>query len=153
MQTQIRTATKEDLPIIQAIARNTIDKCYRPFLGDEGVDWFINSGESDKELESNIANCDIMLKGNVIVAFTIYFDELIHLMMVDVNQHRKGLGAELLVHTEKMLFERGCQKIRLETFEGNIQAINFYNKNSWSITKKETGEEFGFTRIFFEKSG
>jgi hypothetical protein len=38
---------------MQDIARRTIDRCYRSFFGDEGVDWFINSGESDKELRGN----------------------------------------------------------------------------------------------------
>ncbi len=41
----IRKAQTDDLPIMQDIAKRTIDKCYRSFVGDEGVDWFINSGE------------------------------------------------------------------------------------------------------------
>lgn len=77
---------------MQDIARRTIDKCYRSFLGDEGVDSFINTGESDRELRKHIGHCDIALRENAIVAFSIYFDDLIHLMMVDVGQHRTGIG-------------------------------------------------------------
>ena len=47
---------------MQEIARRTIDKCYRSFLGDEGVDWFINSGEADKELQKYINNCDVVIQ-------------------------------------------------------------------------------------------
>lgn len=148
---QIHKASLKDLPIIQEIARNTIDKCYRSFLGNEGVDWFINSGESDKELETNLSNCDVLLQDNSIVAFTIYFDDLIHLMMVDVNLHRNGLGSKLLSHSEGQLFNQGNSIIRLETFEGNQQAINFYKKNGWSLVKKEKDKEHDFFRIFFEK--
>ena len=148
---QIHKASLEDLPIIQEIARNTIDKCYRSFLGNEGVDWFINSGESDKELETNLSNCDVLLQDNSIVAFTIYFDDLIHLMMVDVNLQRNGLGSKLLSHSEGQLFNQCNSIIRLETFEGNQQAINFYKKNGWSIVKKEKDKEHDFFRIFFEK--
>ena len=36
---QIRKAQADDLPAMQAIARRTIDKCYRTFLGDEGVEY------------------------------------------------------------------------------------------------------------------
>ena len=86
---QIRKAQADDLSEIQDIARRTIDKSYRSFLGDEGVDWFINSGESDRELQKHIENCDVLLKDNAIVAFTIYFEDLIHLMMVDVSLHRQ----------------------------------------------------------------
>ena len=65
---QVRKAQADDLPMMQRIARRTIDKCYRSFLGDEGVDWFINSGESDRELEKHIENCDVLLSDNAIVA-------------------------------------------------------------------------------------
>ncbi len=147
----IRKAQSNDLPIMQEIARRTIDKCYRSFLGDEGVDWFINSGEADKELQKYINNCDVVIQENTIVAFSIYFEDLIHLMMVDVVLHRTGIGSKLLAHSEHQLIACGYQTIRLETFEGNHQAINFYLKNGWSITMKQEDKEHGFIRVFFEK--
>ncbi len=147
----IRKAQSNDLPIMQEIARRTIDKCYRSFLGDEGVDWFINSGEADKELQKYINNCDVVIQENTIVAFSIYFEDLIHLMMVDVVLHRTGIGSKLLAHSEHQLIACGYITIRLETFEGNHQAINFYLKNGWSITMKQEDKEHGFIRVFFEK--
>jgi GNAT superfamily N-acetyltransferase len=147
----IRKAQSNDLPIMQEIARRTIDKCYRLFLGDEGVDWFINSGEADKELQKYINNCDMVIQENTIVAFSIYFEDLIHLMMVDVVLHRTGIGSKLLAHSEHQLIACGYITIRLETFEGNNQAINFYLKNGWSITMKQEDKEHGFIRVFFEK--
>ena len=136
---------------MQEIARRTIDKCYRSFLGDEGVDWFINSGESDKELQRHLDNCDLVIKNNTVVGFSIYFKDLIHLMMVDVAMQRNGIGSKLLTHSGQQLFARGNAIIRLETFEGNHQAINFYVKNGWSLLKHEEDQEHGFTRVFFEK--
>jgi hypothetical protein len=61
---QIRKAQAADLPAMQEIARRTIDKCYRSFLGDEAVDWYINSGESDKELEKHLDDCDVLLSND-----------------------------------------------------------------------------------------
>ncbi len=148
---QIRKAQADDLPRMQNIARRTIDKSYRSFLGDESVDWFINTGESDRELQKHIENCDVLLKENAIVAFAIYFKDLIHLMMVDVRLHRMGIGSRLLAHCESRLFARGHTTIRLETFDGNQQAINFYVKHGWSVTKKEKDKEHDFFRVFFEK--
>ena len=148
---KIRKAQSADLPIMQEIARRTIDKCYRSFLGDEGVDCFINSGESDKELRRHLDNCDLVIQDNAIVAFSIYFEDLIHLMMVDVTLHRTGIGSKLLMHSEQQLFARGNATIRLETFEGNHQAINFYIKNRWFLLKHEEDKEHGFIRVFFEK--
>ncbi len=148
---QFRRAQPGDLAIMQDIARRTIDRSYRSFLGDEGVDSFIKSGESDRELQKHIENCDVALGEDVIVGFSIYFDDLIHLMMVDVRLHRTGIGSLLLAHSESQLFGRGHKTIRLETFEGNHQAINFYVKNGWIVTTESKDEEYGFVRVLFEK--
>lgn len=151
-ETQIRRAVESDLPAMQEVARRTIDRCYRAFLGDEGVDWFINSGESDEELRRGLDNCDVILLDEIIVGFTIYFNDLIHLMMVDVDLHRSGLGSKLLSHAEKQLADAGNTTMRLETFEGNQQAISFYLKNGWQLTRREKDKEYGFVRVFFEKT-
>ena len=111
----IRKAQSNDLPIMQEIARRTIDKCYRSFLGEEGVDWFINSGEADKELQKYINNCNVVIQENTIVAFSICFEDLIHLMMVDVVLHRTGIGSKLLAHSEHQLIACGYITIRLSS--------------------------------------
>ena len=92
-----------------------------------------------------------MLDESQVVGFSIYFDDLIHLMMVDVARHRGGLGAHLLHHCEGQLLSRGNTTIRLETFEGNVQAIRFYEKNGWKEVRRAKDEEHDFVRVFFEK--
>ncbi|WP_406861338.1 hypothetical protein ABZO31_13135 [Streptomyces sp. HUAS MG47] len=49
----VRPALPEDLAVLQELARPTIDARYRPFLGNENVDWFINSGASDEHVDSH----------------------------------------------------------------------------------------------------
>ena len=147
----IRRALPTDLPTIQEIARRTIDQRYRVFLGDENVDWYLDSGQSDQELQQHLDSCDLLLINNSIAAFSIYFDDLIHLMMVDVALHRTGLGTKLLQFVELQLFQQGNQRIRLETFDGNTQAINFYQKNGWQNVDRLVDEEFNFVRLQFEK--
>ncbi len=75
-------------------------------LGNGGVDWFINSGGSDKDLQNHFENCDVLLKDDAIVEFLIYFKDLIHLMMVDVDLHRSGLGSILISHSKKIIRKR-----------------------------------------------
>lgn len=147
----IRPAKETDLPEMQALARKTINRRYRSFLGDENVDGFINSGSTDNEITRNLKHCEVLLKDDCIVGFIIYFDNIIHLMMVDADLQRQGLGSVLLSHAEEQLFKRGNSIIRLETFEDNRQAVNFYKKYGWTITKKERDKQTGFTRVFFEK--
>ncbi len=148
---QIRQARLDDLVEIQRIARRTIDRCYRPFLGDEGVDWYLNSGQLDSELSTHLNNCDVLLVDDAIVGFAICLENLIHLMMIDVERHREGLGSQLLAHCERELAKRGHCIGQLETFKGNGQAIAFYLKNKWRITGEQKDEEHDFVRVFFEK--
>jgi ribosomal protein S18 acetylase RimI-like enzyme len=72
-------------------------------------------------------------------------------MMVDADRHREGIGSRLLTHTEAVLAKRGVVRARLETFDGNEQAIRFYRKHGWSETGRAPDAEHGFTRVFFEK--
>ena len=149
---RIRKAAASDLEALQEFARRTIDCCYRPFLGDANVDWFIDSGESDRTIETHLDHCDVLLLCGVPVAHAVFFDDLIHLLMVDVRLHRQGIGSRLLAHCEAQLFAQGNTALRLETFEGNQQAIGFYLKNGWTITGKQQDPEHDFVRVCFSKS-
>ncbi len=148
---EIRKANANDLPKMQEIARRTIDKCYKSFLGDENVDWYINSGESDKEIQKHIENTDVLIRNDEIIAMAIYFEDFIHLMMVDVDLQRGGIGSQLLAHCEKQISNHGHLTMRLETFEANHQAVHFYKKNGWTITRKQKEEEMDVSRVFLEK--
>ncbi|MCR3884867.1 MAG: hypothetical protein NUK54_10910, partial [Methanothrix sp.] len=64
-----------DLPQMQYIDRHTIDMCYRSLLGDKGVDWFIDNGESGRELETHLPNYTVLLLYEKFAASTIYFDD------------------------------------------------------------------------------
>jgi ribosomal protein S18 acetylase RimI-like enzyme len=93
----------------------------------------------------------VLLKDGDIAAFTIYFEDFIHLMMVDVNLHRERIGSQLLAHCEKQISGNGYATIRLETFEPNLQAVNFYKKNGWRITGAQKEEGMDVNRVFLEK--
>ena len=147
----IRPAAENDLPAMQALARKTIRRSYRQFMDDEQVDAFINSSSSDHEIARHLKQCKVLEKEEHIVGFTIYFDNIIHLMMVDPDLHRQGLGGVLLAHAEDELFKLGNTIIRLTTFEDNRQAMNFYRKYGWKETKKEKDKSTGIRRVFFEK--
>ncbi|MCY9862339.1 GNAT family N-acetyltransferase [Vibrio coralliirubri] len=148
----IRKAQASDLASIQELARDTINACYRSFLGDEGVDWFINSGESDKEVEKQLSNCVVLESNNQIQGYCAFENDFVHILMVSPNIQRSGFGATLLKHVENEMSTLGHEHYRLETFKGNDQAIQFYLKNGWSIDREETDEEFGFVRVYLSKN-
>lgn len=147
----IRPASETDLPAMQALARRTINRRYRTFLSDNYIDNFINDGTMDTEIFNNISHCKALLQNDNLVGFTIFFDNIIHLMIIDPELHRQGLGTILLEHAETELFSRGNTVIRLVTYEDNHQAMNFYRKHGWKITKKERGKNSGAIKVFLEK--
>ena len=101
----IERAKKHQLNSIQIIARRTIKACYKSFLGDEAVEAYVLSGESDREIMKYLEQTDVMEENEQIYGFCIYFDDFIHLMMIDEVHQRNGLGSALLEHAEKMLFK------------------------------------------------
>ncbi len=148
----IRKATPADLPVLEEIARRNINASYRPILGDKAVDHFIDSGDFDREIETHIKDMDVLVTNGKIAGFAVYFDGLIHLMMIDVNQQGCGFGTRLLRNCEYQLNRFGHKTMRLEISEENEQALNFFQKNGWQIARKDKDPDHNFTRILLEKT-
>ncbi|MFJ4467835.1 GNAT family N-acetyltransferase [Streptomyces sp. NPDC089424] len=128
----IRPATGADLDELQALARRTIDTCYRGFLGDEAVEWFIGSGASDAHVKSHLERGGVhcLSQGGPIAGFSVLDGPTIDLMMIDPERHRRGLGRLLLRHAEETLLARYAT-VRLETFTANTGAMAFYEACGW----------------------
>ena len=140
MNTRIRKAKIEDLGFLQEISRRTIKNSYPSFLGEEAVYSYINSGLPNLYMQENINDCSVLLLNENIVGFSVCKNNLIDLMMIDCNFHRKGLGTILLQYMEQELF-KGYDELELESFENNNQANEFYKHNDWveSIRIQDSG--------------
>jgi GNAT superfamily N-acetyltransferase len=126
---------KDFLPIILVMAKDIILNNYISFLDKESIDNFINSKQCDKEIIDNVKNCEIMKLKNICIGFSITIENKIHLIMVDRKYQNKGHGTNLLKYIENKLFEK-YNEIELQTFEKNITANNFYNKNGWKKSEE-----------------
>ncbi|BCL18269.1 GNAT family N-acetyltransferase [Streptomyces tuirus] len=137
----IRPATGEDIDALQALARRTIDTCYRGFLGDEAVDWFIGSGASDAHVKSHLEQGGVhcLSQDGRIVGLSVLDGPTVDLMMVDPDHHRRGLGRLLLRHAEGTLLAQ-YSTIRLETFPDNARAKSFYEACGWVLGDRLEGE-------------
>ncbi|MGV9690807.1 N-acetyltransferase family protein [Streptomyces sp. NPDC003444] len=137
----LRPATGEDLADLQALARRTIDTCYRGFLGDEAVDWFIGSGASDAHVKTHLEQGEVhcLTQDGRIVGFSILDGPTVDLMMIDPDHHRRGLGRVLLRHAEETLLARHST-VRLETFPENTRAVAFYEACGWTLGGRLEGE-------------
>ena len=147
----IRPATSEDLPTLLAVLRCVIDRCYRPFLGDAAVEEYIGSGEADRELQQHFGDCMVLEHNNRVAGFIVFFDDRVQLLVVDLERHRTGMGSQLLNYAERMLFARGNEVIRLETFTGNQRAVKFFARRGWIESGRRKDERGQPERIQMEK--
>ncbi|MFC7977624.1 GNAT family N-acetyltransferase [Streptomyces cinereoruber] len=148
----VRPATGEDLGDLQALARRTIDTCYRGFLGDEAVDRFIGSGASDAHVKTHLERGGVhcLTQDGRIVGFSVIDGSTVDLTMVDPDHHRRGLGRLLLRHAEETLLAR-YPSIRLETFPDNTRAMSFYEACGWFLGDRLEGE--GPAKVEYTKGG
>lgn len=151
MRLEIRMAKTSDIHILQNIARRTIRADYSPFMGEKSVADFIDSGASDHYIADNIGNCTVICLEETVAGLSVCKKDLIDLMMIDFNYHRRGLGSALLRHCEEVLFKT-YRNICLESFEDNNKANAFYRKNRWTTSKLYPDKESGLNKFLFIKN-
>jgi GNAT superfamily N-acetyltransferase len=151
MNTLIRQAGPSDVAALVRLSRRTISASYRPFLGDQAVDAFLGGGAVDQYVRENIARCWVLLGDGAVVGYAVCRDNLIDLLMIDHAVHRRGLGSVLLKHVEGALLPR-YGELRLESFEGNEQANDFYRKNGWLEAGRRMDADTGAAKIEFRKA-
>ncbi|MFT5880864.1 MAG: ribosomal protein S18 acetylase RimI-like enzyme [Moritella sp.] len=149
MTLAIRKARPSDLAQIQVIARDAVNSNYRLFLVEESVDWFI-SGPSDDYLAAQINQATVACLGENVVGFTVLNENRIDLIMVKNEQQQQGIGSKLLSYSEARLFILHGT-IKLESFEKNERANNFYHKNNWLKSHIECGERDCSNKLIFIK--
>ncbi len=112
---------------------------------------FIASGQSDKEIDDGLNDCTLMVKGDVIIGFTIVNADTLHLIMVAPEHQGKGYGSKLLAHIEQQMFKDHAL-ITLQTFNNNTHAIAFYQKHGWHETARQMIAGMDMELVIFQKS-
>ena len=150
MQTKykIRQALPKDEKEVLKIAREVTDKFTRTYLGDEAVDWYINSGCCDNEIKSDISNMLLLAEDEKIIGMMIWHDDLMHLLMIDSAYHGTGAAQYFCdeIIPEKL---KEFEKIRLECFDKNERANSFYKKTGWIEYDRISDEMTGGNRVLY----
>ncbi|MHC4933401.1 MAG: GNAT family N-acetyltransferase [Planctomycetota bacterium] len=150
MSTIVRDALPSDADALIALSRRTIRASYGAFLGRDAVRAYLESGAADRYVEESIGRCVVILRGEEIVGYAVWREELIDLMMIDHAVHRQGLGTILLRQVEAALF-RTHEELRLESFEANESANAFYVKNGWRERSRYFDRASGGNKIVYGK--
>jgi ribosomal protein S18 acetylase RimI-like enzyme len=150
MKTCVRAALASDTIALIELSRKTISASYRPFLGDQAVDGFLDSGAADRYVQENLNCCRVLVRDGRIVGYAVCKANMIDLLMIDQACHRQGLGTELLRQVEEILGRR-YHELTLESFEVNDPANAFYRKNGWQEVSRYFDESSRVRKIVFQK--
>ena len=146
----IRAATESDVDVLVQLSIQTIRASYTSFLGQDGVDGFIGSGEVDQYVRDNLHCCWVIEVEGATVGYCVPKGHAIDLMMVDHRYHRRGFGSELLLYAEQALF-KDHDEIVLESFEPNHVANAFYRHHGWVEARRYPDDKSGVDMIEFRK--
>ena len=150
MPCMIRAATESDVDVLVQLSIQTIRASYTSFLGQDGVDGFIGSGEVDQYVRDNLHCCWVIEVEGATVGYCVPKGHAIDLMMVDHRYHRRGFGSELLLYAEQALF-KDHDEIVLESFEPNHVANAFYRHHGWVEARRYPDDKSGVDMIEFRK--
>ena len=147
----IREALASDIDTLTDLSRRTISASYRSFLGDKAVEAFLGNGVADRFVTESIRRCLVIVRDGQLVGYAVCRDNLIDLMMIDHNFHRRGLGTDLLRCVEERLGQRYAE-LKLESFAANQPANTFYRKNGWLEVGQYFDKDSGVDKAIFQKA-
>jgi len=150
MNTSIRLASPKDLGVIIAMTKNTVDKCYREWMGDEALDKCLKSDKLDNYLRKYLSDTWLLICNSKIVGYSICVENMIDFMLIDVNLQGHGLGTKLLTICEDMLFD-SYSTISLENFKFNSKANTFLNANGWDPVNQYLDSRLNTHKLIFIK--
>ncbi len=149
MNYKIRKACKSDEKRILELAREITDRFSRKYLGDEAVDWYINSGMCDSDMKADIDNMVLLTIDNEIIGVMIWHDELMHLLLIDIPYHGTGAAkyfCDKIIEEKFKIYD----ELRLECFDKNERGNSFYIKNGWIEYDRIVDEMTGGNRILYK---
>jgi GNAT superfamily N-acetyltransferase len=147
---RIRPITPADIPALTRFMRDTTMASFAPFLGEEAVSTYLDSGNADRYLEARIDSGWALFDRDVLAGLALTEDMQIGQLMIDHRRHRRGLGTRLLAHVEQQLFATHAL-LELQSFEANTVANAFYRAQGWQEAERRLDAETGIPMIVFRK--
>jgi len=141
----IRTATVDDVGLIQNIAARVWPQTYSTIISDEQIQYMLDMMYSTASLCEQMTekNCEFVIVSGTersfgFASFSALNNETfrLHKLYVDVATQGQGLGKMLLRDVERRCVERGGAMLELNVNKYN-KAKTFYEKNGFDIFREE----------------
>ncbi|HUJ28870.1 MAG TPA: GNAT family N-acetyltransferase [Myxococcales bacterium] len=157
----IRPATADELPLVSELAGRIWRAHYPAIIGSAQVEymlaWMYDVAQLRRDVERGVVY-ELLLEGGRAVGFCGYEPigrELkLHKLYLEVSEHGRGLGSQMLKHVEDQARRRGLPTVVLGVNRGNAKAIRAYERNGYRVRqelKTDIGGGFVMDDFIMEK--
>ena len=146
----IRRGHGADAPDLIELSARTLRSCYTPFLGTQSVEAWI-AQTLDDYVREHVEGAWLARNDAAVYGYCVVKGPVLDLLLVDVNEHGRGIGTLLLEHAEKMLFQKYTE-IHLESFVSNAPANAFYLGRGWIKGDRHHDAKSGADVVQFRKT-
>lgn len=147
MKISFKKADVLDIPLIRSLAERIWRKHYPDIISHEQIEYMLEMMYSEKSIHLQMASGQhytlVYADGKPAGYYAVgekspgYF--FLHKFYVEVDRHRKGIGAAAFEHMKENDC-KGFAEIRLQVNRRNIKAVNFYFKHGFTIDYAEDVE-------------
>ncbi|MEZ2442589.1 N-acetyltransferase family protein [Chitinophaga sp. RCC_12] len=142
----VKTATVNDIPVIQELTEKIWRPTYQSILTPEQIEYMIDMMYSTSALNKQITELQhqflILQDDNSPIGFAAYSTTdapgifKLHKIYLDGNYQGKGIGKFLLEHVAGQVKSRGANTLELDVNRFN-KAKQFYEKQGFSVYKEK----------------
>jgi GNAT superfamily N-acetyltransferase len=152
----LRKATREDVPSIVRLCKDTIPEVYGPFIPPEALRPWVEGDSVSALVEEQwprmIVAVDEAGGGSEVVGVAAASGDVVDLLWVHPHHHRRGIGTALLDRVEAEMRGERHRTGRLCCFSENLRAMGFYIARGWTVAGNGVNEETGAPETRLEKS-
>ena len=150
----LRKATREDVPSLVRLCKDTIEEVYGPFIPPEVLRPWVEGDAVEGLVEEQWARmivAEVRAGGEVVGAAAVSGDA-VDLLWVHPSRHGEGMGTALLDRVEAGMRKKGHRTGKLSCFSQNLRALSFYQSRGWTVAGEGRNEETGVPETRMVKS-
>lgn len=147
---RIRAACEQDVLSIIAICKDSMMRTYGPFLGVEAMKPWVEGDLTDRYVTRGWPKMRVAEREAAVVGVAAVDSDLTDLLWVREDARGGGIGSLLMDDIEQDLARRH-PFARVECFEPNTRAVEFYRRRGYETARRSEDPDAGVTKLEMAK--
>jgi ribosomal protein S18 acetylase RimI-like enzyme len=133
---KIRPASRNDLPALERLLRESFAASYALFMPGPYVQQWRLGDEPARTLNRHLGNIAVAVVNDSLAGFVAVSAGSVAELWVRPSMKRRGVGTALLHWAEEKLREEGQDRATLTCYERNTEGLAFYRSQGYDITSR-----------------